>query len=145
MPMIERVRERLTALPSLEYLVQRIDAGWKLVALEWERPVSAEAPEEQEFVEEIPYGLQVSPDCTGLVESSVERQTIIIALDMVVEDCPLSRVAEELNRRGYKTREGSPWTPTALFKLLPRMIQVGPRIFSSEEWMTRRRRLPKVV
>ena len=145
MPMIERVREPLTALPSLEYLVQRIDAGWKLVALEWERPVSAEAPEEQEFVEEIPYGLQVSPDCTGLVESSVERQTIIIALDMVVEDCPLSRVAEELNRRGYKTREGSPWTPTALFKLLPRMIQVGPRIFSSEEWMTRRRRLPKVV
>ena len=145
MPMIERVRERLTALPSLEYLVQRIDAGWKLVALEWERPVSAEAPKEQESVEEIPYGLQVSPDCTGLVESPAERQTIIIALDMVVEDCPLSRVAEELNRRGYKTREGSPWTPTALFKLLPRMIQVGPRIFSSEEWMTRRRRLPKVV
>jgi hypothetical protein len=143
--MIERVREPLTALPSLEYLVQRIDAGWKLVALEWERPVSAEALKEQEFVEEIPYGLQVSPDCTGLVESPAERQTIIIALDLVVEDCPLSRVAEELNRRGYKTREGSPWTPTALFKLLPRMIQVGPRIFSSEEWMTRRRRLPKVV
>ena len=144
MPMIERVREPLTALPTLEYLVQRIEAGWTLVALEWERPISAEVPKE-EFTEEIPYGLQVSPDCTGLVESPAERQTIIIALDMIVEDCPLSRVADELNRRGYQTREGHQWTPGALFKLLPRMIQVGPRIFSSEEWMTRRRRLPKVV
>jgi len=28
---------------------------------------------------------------------------------------------------------------------LPRMIAVGPRVFNSEEWMTRRDRLPKVV
>jgi len=141
----QRVREPLTALPTLEYLVRRIESGWKLVALEWEREVTAATPTPPDWVEEIPYGLQVSADCSGLVENPGETESIIIALDMIVEDCPLSRVAEELNKRGYRTRGGKPWTPTALFKLLPRMIQVGPRLFSSEEWMTRRQRLPKVV
>ena len=92
-----------------------------------------------------PKGLQVSDDCAGLVESPSETQAIILALDMIVEDHRLSRVADELNRRGYLTRDGKPWTPTTLFHLLPRMIEVGPRVFASEEWMTRRQRLPKVV
>ena len=33
----------------------------------------------------------------------------------------------------------------ALFTMLPRMIQMGPRLFSSEEWMTRKQRLPHAV
>ena len=84
-------------------------------------------------VEEIPYGLRVSDDCTGLVASETERQIVIIALDMIVEDCPLSQIADELNRRGHTTREGMGWTPSALFTLLPRMIQVGPKVFRGEE------------
>ena len=96
-------------------------------------------------MEEIPYGLQVSDDCTQLVANPAEVEIIILALDMIVEDCPLSRVAEELIRRGYRTRLGDAWTPAALFNLLPRMIAVGPRVFNSEQWMTRRERLPKVV
>ena len=87
--------------------------------------------------EEIPYGLRVSDDCSGLVESETERQIIITALDMIVEDRPLSQIAEELNRRGNTTREGNEWTPSALFTLLPRMIQVGPRVFTSDEWSDR--------
>ncbi len=87
----------------------------------------------------------MSDDCTGLTESLSERQIIITALDMIVEDCPLSQVADELNRLGHTTRDGKPWTPSALFTLLPRMIQVGPRVFTSEEWSTRRQRLPRVV
>ncbi|MGA2271704.1 MAG: recombinase family protein [Bryobacteraceae bacterium] len=145
MPKKERVREPLSALPTLEYLIQRMEAGWKLVTLEWERDAKAEGAEPPTYVEEIPYGLQVSADCAGLVESPSETQVIILALDMIVEDHRLSRVADELNRRGYLTRAGMPWTPTTLFNLLPRMIQVGPRVFASEEWMTRRQRLPKVV
>lgn len=145
MPKTDRVREPLNALPTLEYLVRRIESGWKLVALEWERESEAGAPAPPDWVEEIPYGLQVSADCTGLVESPEETEIIILALDMIVEDCRLSRVADELNKRGYRTRAGKPWTPTDLFRLLPRMIQVGPRVFSSQEWMTRRERLPKVV
>jgi hypothetical protein len=33
----ERIREPLSGLPTLEHLVERVEAGWKLVALEWER------------------------------------------------------------------------------------------------------------
>jgi len=79
------------------------------------------------------------------VLSETERQIVIVALDMIVEDRPLSQVADELNRRGHTTREGNPWTPSALFTLLPRMIQVGPKVFRSEEWVTRKQRLPRVV
>ena len=145
MPRKERVREPLTALPTLEYLIQRMEAGWRLTALEWERDAVAEGAEPPIYVEKIPYGLQVADDCAGLVESPSETQVIILALDMIVEDHRLSRVADELNRRGYLTREGKPWTPTVLFHLLPRMIEMGPRVFASQEWMTRRQRLPKVV
>ena len=140
----ERIRESLSSLPTLEHLVERVEAGWRLVGIEWEREASAAADSHAQ-VEEIPYGLRVSDDCTGLVESTSERQIIITALDMIVEDRPLSQVAEELNRRGYFTREGNPWTPSALFTLLPRMIQVGPRVFTTSEWMTRKQRLPRVV
>jgi hypothetical protein len=98
-----------------------------------------------EWVEEIPYGLRVSDDCTRLVGNPVEIEIIIRALDLIVEDCPLSRVAEKLNAAGYQTREGGDWNATVLFELLPRMIQVGPRLFASDEWLSRRARLPKPV
>ncbi len=141
----ERVWEPLSGLPTLDYLMQRMQSGWRPAAIEWERDVVAPGTEEQLYAGEIPYGLQVSPDCAGLVENPSEREAITVALDMIVEDCPLSRVAAELNARSLKTRAGHPWTPTELFNLLPRMIQVGPRLFSSEQWITRRQRLPKVV
>jgi hypothetical protein len=141
----ERIRETLGGLPTLEHLVERVESGWKLSAIEWERE-AASTPEAvpERVIEEIPYGLRVADDCSGLVESQSERQIIVTSLDMIVDDCPLSEVAAELNRRGHTTREGKPWTPSALFTLLPRMIQVGPRVFSSEEWSHRRPRLPKV-
>jgi Recombinase len=142
----ERIRETLSSLPTLEHLVERVEAGWKLVAVEWERE-AAGAPlgSAGQDVEEIPYGLRVSDDGAGLVVSETERQIIITALDMIVEDCPLSQIADELNRRGHLTREGQEWTPSALFTLLPRMIQVGPKVFRSDEWVTRKKRLPRVV
>jgi hypothetical protein len=141
----ERVRETLSGLPTLEHLVERAAAGWKLTTIEWERePAGADDAAPEGVVEEIPYGLRVSDDCSGLVESPSERQIIVTALDMIVDDRPLSEVAAELNRRGHPTREGKPWTPSALFTLLPRMIQVGPKVFSSEEWSRRRERLPRV-
>jgi hypothetical protein len=142
----ERIRETPGGLPTLEHLVERVAAGWKLAAIEWERePAVAAGAVPEPAVEEIPYGLRVADDCSGLVESQSERQIIITALDMIVDDCPLSEVAAELNRRGHTTRDGKPWTPSALFNLLPRMIQVGPRVFSSEEWSQRRQRMPRVV
>ncbi len=144
MPKKERIREALTGLPTLDYLMKRIELGWKPTAIEWERDIVPEGVEQQ-WSEEIPYGLQVSTDCTGLVENPSEREIITLAIDMIVDDCPLSRVASELNQRGFKTRDGKPWGPSDLFSLLPRMIQVGPKLFTSEQWVSRRQRLPRVV
>jgi hypothetical protein len=141
----ERVRESLTGLPTLEYLMRRIEMGWRPSAIEWERDILPAGADPDEWAEEIPYGLQVSTDCTGLIENPSEREVITLALDMIVEDCPLSRVAGELNQRGFRTRAGNLWTPSDLFSLLPRMIQVGPRLFTSEQWTTRRQKLPRVV
>jgi hypothetical protein len=142
----ERIWEVLSSLPTLEHLVERVEAGRKLVAIEWEREaVGAPLAASEHSVEEIPYGLRVSDDGAALVASEGERQIIITALDMIVENCPLSEIAAELNRRGHRMRDGMEWTPSALFTLLPRMIQVGPKVFRSEEWVTRKKRLPRVV
>ena len=139
----ERIREALSGLPTLEYLTSRIDLGWRPSAIEWERDILPAGADPATWREEIPYGLQVSDDCTGLVENPAEREIITIAIDMVVDDQPLSKVAAELNKRNYRTRSGREWTPSDLFSLLPRMIQVGPKLFTSEEWSTRRQRLPR--
>ena len=147
----ERTHETVNGLPSLELLTERVRAGWRLVGLEWERDAPSGTGGRAEsqtaaitWTEEIPYGLRVSDDCSRLEEAPAELEIITIALDMIVEDCPLSRVAEELNLRGYRQRDGSAWGPGMLFKLLPRMIQVGPQLFTSERWMTRRQRLRKM-
>jgi hypothetical protein len=140
----ERIREALTGLPSREYLMERVALGWRPAAIEWEREIVPEGAPEP-YAEEIPYGLRVAADCGGLVEDPQESEIITLALDMIVQDCPLSHVAAEINKRGFKTRAGKAWTPSDLFTLLPRMIQVGPRLFSSEQWTTRRERLPRVV
>jgi hypothetical protein len=139
----ERIRESLTGLPTLQYLNSRIELGWRPSAIEWEREILPEGADLNTWREEIPYGLQVSDDCTGLMENPAEREIITLAIDMVVDDQPLSRVASELNQRNYRTRAGKEWTPSDLFTLLPRMIQVGPKLFTSEEWTARRRRLPQ--
>jgi Recombinase len=141
----ERIRETLTDLPTREYLMARIELGWRPTAIEWEREILPEGVTRERYAEEIPYGLQVAQDCGGLVENPLEKEVITRALDMIVEDLPLSRVAAELNQRGLRTRAGNPWTPSDLFTLLPRMIQVGPRLFTSDQWTTRRQRLPRVV
>ncbi len=145
MPKKERLREAVTSLANPNYLTERAAAGWRLAAIEWERDLEEEAPEPERWSQEIPYGMQVSDDGARLVENPAETEIVVLALDMIVDDCPLSEAAAEMNRRGYRTREAKPWTPAALFKLLPRMIEMGPRVFSSEQWMTRRQKLPRAV
>lgn len=142
----QRIWEPVSGPVGPEYLMERTTAGWRLVGMEWERETAEPSPSAHEdWIEEIPYGLRVSPDCARLVGNPSETDIIVNALDMIVEDCPLSLVADRLNQRGYRTRGGALWTAGALFELLPRMIQVGPRLFASEEWMSRRVRLPKAA
>jgi len=136
----ERVREAAAGTPSPDYFKQRIDAGWRLSAVEWERDLVPA----QEQSEEIPYGLQISSDCQRLETNKSERDALLLMLELIVQDRAISQVARELNERGFRTRRGMEWEPGAIFNLLPRMIEVGPRVFSEEEWAARRRRLFKV-
>ncbi len=59
-------------------------------------------------------------------------------MELTVQDGPYSVIADELNRRGHRTREGFRWTPISVFQMLPRLIEVGPKIFATREWQQRR-------
>jgi len=145
MPKLERIREIVKDSLTAEYLRQKTDAGWRLVAVEWQREVEAEAEQRPEFIEDVPFGLRVAADCQHLEEDPTERDILVLMMDLIVQDQPLSRVADGLNRAGFRTRQGSAWSPVSVFNMLPRLIEVGPHIFSSEEWMARRERLMRVV
>ena len=141
MAKLQRVREVPSGPLSQDYVTQKAKEGWRLTAVEWEREVEEPATQPGPLREEVPYGLQVSADCSHLEENAAERQALIQMMDLIVQDAPLSLVAEELNRKGFRTRAGANWTPGSVFDMLPRLIQVGPRIFSSTEWTARTRHL----
>lgn len=131
----KRVREVVWEPPNQNQLAQKYKEGWSLVALEWEREVSPEEADPGELGEEIPYGLRIAEDCVRLVDNPAEKEALTAMLHLIVDDdIPFSRVGEVLNERGYRTRTGSEWTQTAIFEMLPRLIEVSPRIFSSAAW-----------
>jgi hypothetical protein len=80
----------------------------------------------------------IAPDCSTIIEDSSENEALLAMMELIIQDGPYSSVAEELNRRGYRTREGSKWTPVSVFEMLPRLIDAGPRILSSENWHRRK-------
>jgi hypothetical protein len=141
MSRLQRVREVPSVPLTEDYVSRKASEGWKLTALEWEREVEEPAGQPGPLSEEVPYGLLVSADCSHLEENASEKQALIQMMDLIVQDAPLSLVAEELNRKGFRTRAGANWTPGSVFDMLPRLIQVGPRIFSSTEWSARTRHL----
>lgn len=131
----ERVREVAPDALTPEFIQERNQAGWKLVALEWERPVQPGAP----AIFDVPYGYKISADCRHLEDHPQEQEALLAMMDLIVADAPLSAVAAELNRRGFKTRSGQEWSPPAVFDLLPRLVETGPRMFLSDAWKTRQR------
>lgn len=140
MAQVERVREVISRFPSPEELRERYGAGWRPVAIEWERDEGATAS--VQVKEAVPFGLRVSDDCFYLEDDPVERRVLRLILHGIVEDEPLSRVADELNAHGLHTRRGRAWTQTDVFNLLPRIVEVAPRIFSTDEWATRKQPSP---
>jgi hypothetical protein len=126
--------------PAQDYWKQKSDAGWRLAAVEWIRELQSSGTA-TDPAEEIPYGLRIANDCAHLEVDPAEREALMLMLELIVQDRSLTQVAAELNMRGFRTRRGAEWGPAAVFNLLPRMIEVGPRMFSQSEWATRRRRL----
>jgi hypothetical protein len=138
---LERVRESLEGSLDPEYLKQRETAGWRLVGVEWEREAGVAAVEPEPRIEEPPFGVRVGGDCEHLEENPQEMQFLLSMMELIIQDISLTKVAEELTRKGYRTRKGTEWGPVAVFNMLPRLIELTPRIFASEEWVERRKRL----
>jgi hypothetical protein len=146
MAYVERIRDMITE-PLLEEVVrQRTAAGWHLVSLEWRRELpDAEAPTDGAFPEDIPYGLRVSEDCKRLEVDPNENQALLQMMEMLVQDFPFSAIVSDLNEKGFRTRDGRRWSPVAIFNMIPRLIDVGPRLFSTEEWEVRRQKFARMT
>ena len=88
--------------------------------------------------EEIPYGLRIGENGLGLTPNPVQTTVLLLILERVVMEKRLSQIAEDLNSRGYRTRKGTHWSSPAIFDLLPRLIEAGPKLLKSAEWRERR-------
>src|SRR5262245_53512544 len=131
MAKIEHIREVLSRPFDENHFRTKLKEGWRLVAVEWERDVEGDAQRQAPWVEEVPYGLRVADDCLHLQENPVERRTLELMLRLISSDKSMSQIAEELNREGLQTRQGAAWTKTAVFNMLPRLIEAAPQIWRS--------------
>jgi len=130
MAKIERIRE-VPSRPFDDYFRTKLKEGWRLTAVEWDREVEGETPGQAPWIEEVPYGLRVAGDCVHLEENPVERRALELMLKLISGDKSMSQIAAELNHQGFITRTGTPWTQTAVFNMLPRLIEAAPHIWRS--------------
>jgi hypothetical protein len=137
----ERTRQLVSGPFGPDDFQQRLAEGWKPVAIEWEREIPVETTAQTSPAPEVPFGLQVAGDCSHLEENPTEREVLFQIMELTIQDGPYSGIADELNRRGFRTRQGKRWTPVSVFQMLPRLIEAGPGILNSEEWRDRRRNL----
>ena len=134
----QRVRQVVLGPLGVADLKQQTEKGWKLVAIEWEREVDAA---EDQLPADVPFGLQMAPETQRLEENPVEREMLFLLMELIVQEGSYARIADEINRRGFRTRQGAEWSPVSVFEMLPRLIEVGPHVFQSPEWQKRRRHL----
>lgn len=139
----ETMRDAVSSWPTPEYVKNHEDAGWRIAAVEWHREV--ETAPALASGEEIPFGTSIAPDCQHLQENPVEMQILNHLAEMVVQDLSYTLMADSLNQRAFRTRDGKPWTALAVFKLTPRLIEVAPRILSGSEWESRKKQLSRVA
>ena len=156
MPNLEHIRESVKGPIDADYIRRRQQQGWKLVAIEWEvqwqresepapgAPAPAAGATTELSLEEPPFGFQVAPEAKALEQNPSEMEFLLSMMELIIQDISLSKVAEELNRRGFRTRKNAEWGPVAVFNMLPRLIELTPRIFASAEWIERRKRLTPV-
>ena len=85
--------------------------------------------------------MKVGEDCLHLIENSTEKEALVLMLEMIVADKPLSEVAEWVNGRGFRTRAGREWTQLDVFNLLPRLVEAASRVYPTQEWAERREKL----
>ena len=146
MAYFERIRDVISGQFDPELMRQRTTTGWQIVSIEWRRELpESELPTQGAFSEDIPYGLRISDDCQRLEVDPTENRTLMLMMELLVQDFSYSSIVSDLHEKGFRMRDGKPWTRVALFKMMPRLIEVGPRMFSTNEWQRVRQRfsLPK--
>jgi Recombinase len=131
----ERVRQMVSGPLAESDFKEQTEKGWKLVAVEWEREVDTS---DAQLPGDVPFGLRIAGDNQNLEEDPMEREILVQLMDLLVQEGSYARVASEINLRGYKTRQGTPWTPVSVFEMLPRLIEVGPYLFRSTAWEKRK-------
>jgi hypothetical protein len=131
----EILRDRVADELDPELIRQRRAAGWRLAAVEWERDTTSAGGED---MIEVPYGMRVAGDCHHIEEDPSEAEVLRTVMRMVVEDRPLSKITEELNRCGHRTRSGRQWTISEVFELMPVLVDNGPRMFADPRWAVSR-------
>jgi Recombinase len=138
----QSVRDVVTGDLSLEYFARRFREGWRVASIEWVRE-SAEVgtpADSQSLLNEqtaLPYGFRIAED--GFVqENPLEAAALLLILDQIVREKRIQEIARELNQQGYFTREGTQWTATDVFNLMPRLIEAGPSLLKSTAWQQRR-------
>ncbi|MBV8903980.1 MAG: recombinase family protein [Acidobacteriia bacterium] len=140
--MKQTIREVITGEVSLEYLAKRLAEGWKIAIIEWSREAtetgtSVASPTLLNQKTALPYGFQLTGD--GLIEENpLEATVLLIILEQIIREKRIQEIARELNQQGYSTREGTPWGPTDVFNLMPRLIEAGPSLLKSAAWQQRR-------
>jgi hypothetical protein len=135
MARFERIRDVLSGPVSPEIIQQRSAAGWQMVSIEWRRELpDSESPSEGAFGEDIPYGLCISEDGLRLEVDPLENQALLQMMELLSQDFSYASIVSALNERGLRTRSGRPWTRIAVFNMMPRLIEVGPRLFASDPW-----------
>jgi len=141
MAYFERIRDVISGQLDPEILKQRTTTGWQIVSIEWRRELpESEAPTPGAFNEDIPYGLRISDDCQRLEVDPTENRTLILMMELLVQDFPYSSIVSDLNEKGLRMRDGKPWNRVAVFNMTPRLIEVGPRLFATDEWVKIRQR-----
>lgn len=142
MAYFERIRDVVSGPFSPEVIQQRTAAGWQLVSIEWRRELpDLEAPTEGAFSDDIPYGLRISDDCQRLEVHPTENQALMLMMKLLGQDFSYSSIVSDLNEKGFRMRDNGPWNRVAVFNMMPRLIEVGPRLFSSKEWKRLRQTL----
>jgi hypothetical protein len=146
MAYFERIRDVISGPFSPEAIRQRTAAGWQMVSIEWRRELpDSESPLEGAFEEEIPYGLRISDDCARLEADPMEHQVLMEMMELLAQDFSYSAIVSSLNEKGFRMRDGRAWSRVAVFKMIPRLIEVGPHFFASDEWEQRRLRFEQAT
>jgi hypothetical protein len=141
--MLQRSRDLVSGQLTLDYFMRKAAEGWTLAAVEWIRETEDRASDAQPMEarvegEETPYGVRVARDGLHLEENPLETTVLLLILEKIVKEKRITEIARDLNQEGFKTRRGMPWSPSAVFDLLPRLIEVGPKLLKTTEWPERR-------